>query len=393
MNPVTERRKSRLVNLVYFSAFIVLYFLFIKYAFGLIFPFLISFFIAMAIQSPIRKISKKTRISKKLLSIVFVILILLIVISLLTFVGYKLVDEFSDFGKMIVSKAENIPSMIKSLSNRLISAANHLPGAVSSAAKESIEDITNRILALTKENNEFIQVRENAAAEKSVSGTFDFSFLATPLGGLWSTAKHIPAVIVAILISIISCFFVASDYDNFTGIIKGMLSKENEEKLVKTKHIIVNVLGKYCKSYALIMFITCCEIALGLYILKLCKLYTGGYIIVIAICTALMDILPVFGTGTVMIPWAVISLFTHKIGLAIGLAILYVVIFIVRQVLEPRLVAKNVDMHPFITLASMYIGLQVFGFIGLIFLPITLVIIKTLNEEGIIHLWNVKDKE
>ena len=144
---------------------------------------------------------------------------------------------------------------------------------------------------------------------------------------------------------------------------------------------------------ALILFITFCEIFLGLSILKAAGLYTGGYIFVIAVCTALLDILPVFGTGTVLIPWAIFSLITHKIGLGIGLIVIYALITVIRQVVEPKLVSANVDMHPVITLMCMFVGVQVFGVLGIFILPITMVILKTLNDEGVIHIWRNKKKE
>ena len=103
--------------------------------------------------------------------------------------------------------------------------------------------------------------------------------------------------------------------------------------------------------------------------------------------------MPVFGTGTILIPWAIFSLFTHKLGLCIGLLIIYASITVIRQVLEPRLVSMNVNMHPVVTLMSMYIGIQAFGVMGIIVLPITVVIVKTLNDEGIIHLWGQENRE
>ena len=143
------------------------------------------------------------------------------------------------------------------------------------------------------------------------------------------------------------------------------------------------------KSYATIIFVTFCEITIGLNILKLIGVYDGGYIVAISICTALLDILPVFGTGTVLIPWAVISFFSGNIGLGIGLLVIYALITVIRQILEPRLVAMNVGLPPIVTLAGMYLGLQIFGVVGLFALPITFVMINVLNEEGIIHLWSI----
>ena len=146
-------------------------------------------------------------------------------------------------------------------------------------------------------------------------------------------------------------------------------------------------MGKWFKSYATIIFITFCEVAIGLNILKLIGVYDGGYLVAISIVTAVVDILPVLGTGTVMIPWAVINFFTGNVGLGIGLLILYAIITVIRQILEPRLVAMNVGIHPVLTLMGMYLGVQLFGVIGIFLLPITFVLLKALNDEGIVHLW------
>ena len=77
---------------------------------------------------------------------------------------------------------------------------------------------------------------------------------------------------------------------------------------------------------------------------------------------------------------------------AVGLIILYVIITVIRQIIEPHLVAMNVGIHPTLTLAGMYVGVQLFGIIGLFALPVTLVLLKTLNSEGIIRLWGREKK-
>ena len=426
MTEISNKRKSSLISICYFAILITLYVLFIKYAFWTVSPFIIALLIAVGLQKPINAIHKKTKIGKKALGLIFVILILILIFGLLTLAGYKLGTEFAEFGRHIMTKLDNTPELIRAAADKLIDFTERLPKSFHTTIVDAVTNLRDKLLSFTDEGQALIQERAaisgiaKTVTENSVSavggtdipadviaeastagsqanqgsfGNFDFSVLSAPIGGIISVAQQIPSIIVAVLISIIACFFITSDYDNFTGVIKGMLSEEHEAKLIRTKNIIFNVLGKWCKSYAAILFVTFCEIAAGLWILKACGAYKGSYIFIISLCTAMLDILPIFGTGTVMVPWAVISLFTHKIGLAIGLAIIYVIIFVVRQVLEPRLVSMNVGMHPVITLAAMYLGLQVFGFLGLIILPITLVIIKTLNEEGIVHIWTVRKKE
>lgn len=387
---IVEKRRKFLINLFYFSIFVTLYYLFVKFAFWVVAPFVISFLIAMLLQKPIGALSSKTRINKKILSVVFVFLIIVVLIGLLVLIGYLVGNEFYNFGKYLMGKLSSLPAVIESAESHIIGVASRLPGKLGVSLSDAVKGIADNLLGFVREEEaEAGAVTSSAAGSFSGFGlsSFDFSSLSTPLAGILSTAKRIPAVLTAILIGIISCFFMTSDYDGFISKIKGMMSESSIKKVSKTKHVVFDILGKWCKSYAALLFITFCEMTVGLHILKFTGLYNGGYIFVIAICTALLDILPVFGTGTVLIPWGIISLFTHKIGLGVGLLVIYGAITVIRQVLEPRIVSANVDIHPVITLMSMYIGIQIFGVFGILILPITVVVIKTLNDEGIIHLW------
>ena len=377
---ITQKRKKSLISIVYFAVLITAYYLLVKYALWILFPFAAAFLIAMILQKPIRRIAKKTPLNAKAVSVVLVLLILIVIAGVFALAGYAASIEFRSFFAFIREKLSNGTAVIESVRAWVEGTLVHLPKAVSDYLRQAIDGMTASVLNLAEKS-------EEAAQQAQSSGAVNFSVLTTPLGGIISTAKQIPAILTAILVGVISCFFMTADYKNLTGLLKHSMSEEHEATLVRAKHIIIDVLGKWCKSYALILFVTFCEISAGLWLLKLFGAYKGGYIFVIALCTALLDILPVFGTGTVMVPWAVISLFTHKIGLGIGLIIIYVVITVVRQIIEPKIVSTNVGMHPVITLMAMYLGIQLFGVLGIIILPITLVIIKTLNDEGVIHLW------
>ena len=377
---ITEKRKATLVNFVFYAFIIAAYYLFMKFAFWLVAPFIFAFLIGMLLQKPVRAISKKTKIKKGIVSAVAVLLIIAILLSVIVLVGYRIAVEFRGFGQYLMSLFNDLPGLLKSFEAWIINHIAFLPDSLEKTASNAISDFTDRLLLLLVE-------QENTFAGSGAASKFDFSVLATPLGGLLSTARQIPSIITATLISVIACFFITCDYDNVTNLIKKNVSEEHERAIVRTKRIFGDIIGKMCKSYVTIIFITFCEISIGLNILKLIGVYGGGYIIAISIVTALVDILPVLGTGTVMVPWALFSLFSGKIGLGIGLFVIYGVITVIRQILEPRLVAMNVGIHPILTLMGMYLGLQLFGVIGIFIVPITFVLIKALNEEGIIHLY------
>lgn len=380
---IIEKRKAHLINLIYFAFLAVAYYLFMKYAFWIVAPFIFAFLLAMALQRPIRAITGKTRLKKGLVGGVLVFLILAVLLTVIVLVGYRIGVEFKGFWNFIMGKVNDLPQLVAQGEAWLLERIRVLPDSIERSIRDAVTDFTGKLLTVGGE--------EEAALESSAAFSFgglDFGTISSSLGGLLSTAKRIPAIFTAVLVSIIACFFVTCDYDGFVGMIKNMLSDEHEAFVVRGKRILIDVLGKLVKSYATIIFITFCELSIGLNLLKLIGVYNGGYIVVISICTALLDILPVFGTGTVLVPWAAVSFVSGHIGLGIGLAVMYALITVIRQVLEPRLVAMNVGLHPVLTLAGMYLGLNIFGVIGIFIVPITFVLISALHKEGLIHLWS-----
>lgn len=384
---IVEKRRATLINFAYYALLAVLYYVFIKYAFDVVWPFVIAFAVSMLLQKPIRFLAKKSRAPKKFVSVVTVLFILCTVLGIVVFVGYKLVLEFKDFGQFVIQKLNDLPRTIASVRDWVLGIIAFLPDKIENTFEETINSFAADLIKSTSENGII-----GLGGGMQLPEGFSVSTLITPLGGLLSTAKRIPFILSGVLIGIIACFFITTDYDNVVGIFKRNVSEKYEKMFVETKRLFGDVIGKMIKSYATIIFITFCEVAVGLNLLSLFNIYKGGYIIVISIITALLDILPVFGTGTVLIPWAIYSLIMGDIPFAIGLVVLYILITVIRQVIEPHLVAMNVGIHPIFTLASMYIGIQLFGVIGIFVLPITIVLLKTLNSEGIIHLWGREKK-
>lgn len=107
-----------------------------------------------------------------------------------------------------------------------------------------------------------------------------------------------------------------------------------------------------------------------------------------ALLIAFADALPIVGSGTIMLPWAVVSAFNGNINLALALVILFIAITIVRQLLEPKVVSNQIGIHPIFTLIAMYTGYKVMGIIGMLIGPIIIIILKpifeTLIDKGIV---------
>jgi predicted PurR-regulated permease PerM len=99
-----------------------------------------------------------------------------------------------------------------------------------------------------------------------------------------------------------------------------------------------------------------------------------------------MDALPVIGTGTVMIPWIIYTVILGDVKLAFGLLILYIIIFVVRQAIEPKVVGDQIGLHPIIILMTLYVGVRLFGLVGMFILPLTITILKKLNDDRVINV-------
>ena len=130
----------------------------------------------------------------------------------------------------------------------------------------------------------------------------------------------------------------------------------------------------YLRSYSIIMLITFAEIFFGLSVLGI------EYSFLIAAVSAVIDILPVLGVGIILLPWAIFCLIGRNLFRGIGLIILYVIIVIVRQFIEPKIVGESLGVHPLLALSSFYIGYRLFGFAGIIIAPILLVLWRTIKE-------------
>ncbi len=386
-----EKRRKLLVNIGYYVVILGLFYLFMKYAFWLFFPFLSAFLIAAIIQKPVNFLSGKTRIKKGVISGIMIMLLLTVFLLLIVFVGAKAVAEIEGLVSWIGSKMDSLPDLIISVRDGLVSLARRLPDSVEISAINGINQLSAEILGSAD------LVTETSPDRTSLLGgflsKFDFSVLSKPVSGVWNTAKQIPTILVGFIISVISACFLASGYDEIVNFIKRQLSAEKRRMLSQTKAIFFSSITKLLKSYMTIICVTFVEMIIGLSVFKLIGIYNSEYMASIALVVAFVDIFPVLGTGTILIPWAAISFITGKMGLGIGLVVLYGVITVIRQIVEPKLVATNLGLPPIVTIMCMYIGLQVFGVIGIFMAPLLVTMIKVLNDQGVLHVWKTKESE
>ena len=387
-----EKRRRTIINIVYVGMILGLLYLVLKYAFWLFFPFILAFFVAAILQKPVNFLAHKTPLKKGLWSGILVLLIAAVLVVLVIFTGARIMSEAQGLVKWVGERMATLPELLETIRVKLLSVAARLPAGLAKSAADSINELFQSATGTATE-----AVAEETAGNPSILGgifsKINLSTLSKPVSGVWNTAKQIPSIAAATLISIIAGCFMTAGYDEIVNFIKRQLSEQKRYALSAAKGIFFSSILKILKSYLIIICITFAEMFLGLTLLKLIGVYTSGYVATVSIVVALIDIFPVLGTGTILIPWAIISFITGKIGMGIGLLVLYAVITVIRQIVEPKLVAANLGLPPIVTIMCMYIGLQLFGVLGIFIMPLLVTMIKLLNDRGILHVWKTEKNE
>lgn len=140
-------------------------------------------------------------------------------------------------------------------------------------------------------------------------------------------------------------------------------------------------LGGWLKAQGTLMLVTFMELSAGFLVLGV------DLALLLAALVSLVDALPVFGTGTVLLPWAAVELLAGNGSLALGLLALYLLVSAVRSLLEPKLVGDRVGLPPLAALLAMYVGFQSFGVAGMVLSPLAAILLKELHDCGVVRLW------
>lgn len=348
-----EQRKRFIINTSYFLILLGFMYVVIKYLLGLVAPFIIGFFVAFVLQRFIQFLSEKIKLPRKLAA-VFSVLLFYIVIGILLFW----------FGMSLYAGVKDLVERLPGIYTKDIE-------PVISQFFLYIESIMSRFDLTWVQLLEEFHVQVSQSIGKIVS---DISAMA--ISTITSTVSWVPRMFLGVVLAIISSVFFALDFDLITNFFTNLLPDNKRGLVGELKDFATGIGGKYIKAYSLLLLITFTEVAIGLSILRVDGALT------IAALTAVVDILPVLGTGLVLIPWALFHLINGNISLGLGLFFLYLVITVIRNVLEPKLVGQQIGLHPIVMLLCMYVGVRLFGVIGLFVLPITILVIKYLYEHG-----------
>lgn len=349
-----DRQKAFIIHVIYIIFILGLVYVGIKYLLPLLMPFVIGVVISVIFRKPINFVHKKTHISRLIVSLFILILFYGLLGYLLSLVGYKVFNFVTDLFYGLPDMYENVirPAVEKVILNLM----DHFPG-IESYLQDFVENINNTI----------------------------FSFLtnasSTVVGSITRFATQLPTLLIKLIFTIVSSFFFTIDYNRISRFIVIQFKGERRDMILQLKDNVFGSLGKFVRAYSLIISITFIELSTGFWVLGIPNPFLFGLLV------AIVDIMPILGTGAVLLPWSIISFVIGNTKIGVGMLLIYIIITAVRQTIEPKIVGQQIGLHPIITLILMYVGAQLMGVLGLMLLPIIATILVKMNNDGTIHLY------
>ena len=336
MNDQKIRRYADLVVLIIGS--VLLSYLFFKHIFIYLVPFLGGWFIAFALRPIAARISDALHIKPRILRLVLTVLMYTALVGALVGGVWLLSREVWELLGGIGEGESEIGEVLAGITDKG-RFFGRLFGELGDYVAEAIYRVATSLL----------------------------SSLGSLLTGLVS---RVPRVLFFLLVSVIASAYFAVSLEDVNGAVRRILPRRAVDMLVRLKDGFFGAFLRYLRAYLLLLVITFLEMMVGLFLLR------APYPLLMAIVIAALDLLPVIGVGSVLIPWGVWSLVMGRTGFGVGLLVLFAAHTVLRQIIEPRIVGKNLGVHPLLTLFFIYVGYSVFGIIGLLLVPLLTVLIK-----------------
>ncbi|TKD67903.1 sporulation integral membrane protein YtvI [Pseudalkalibacillus hwajinpoensis] len=351
----------RFLRFLLVIAIIILTLIASYYIWHLAFPFVIALFLAFLINPMVDLLERRGKIPRPLsvaLSILFLIGVLAAFIALL----------------------------VNEIVQGIVYIANVLPGNfqeivlfVEDLFVSHVMPLYNQLEDLFKDLNKDQQttVIDNIQSIGTTVTATVTNILQSLVEGIRSLIVSLPTILTVLVFSMLATFFISKDWYKFINWVKKKVSTDVQKSIGTVYVDLRRALFGFLKAQLTLISMTAVIVLVGLIILRV------DYAITIAIIIGFVDLLPYLGTGAIFVPWMIYSFLTGNYGLTIGLSILYGVVVIQRQVMEPKVLSSNIGLDPLATLIALFVGFQVLGFLGLIIGPVLLVVVKTLYHANV----------
>ena len=315
-------------------------------------PFIIGWFLALLANPPVRFFEEKMKIRRKAGSALVIIAVIAGICILIYALGNRLVGE-------IIGLLQVMPDMWHEMEMEFVSFSRKWSKVIDSLPKEVVEQV--RQMGDAMGNEVSVVVGKLSVPTADALGNF---------------AQNIPGAVIAVIMCLLSAYFFVAQKDYVSNVLRKILPASWKKKCILLKQTTIDVMVGYLKAQFKIEIWVYLIVAVGLMLLKV----RYGYFIAIAI--AFLDILPVFGTGTVLLPWMLFKLLTGEYMYALGLLIIWAVGQLVRQLIQPKMLGDSMGIEPIPTLVLLYVGYKLAGMVGMIGAVPLGILVLAMNEAG-----------
>ena len=357
--PSREKKTDFILNFLYAAIVIALCFIFIKYLLEPLLPFLVAFVIVASCRKLILKIQLHSR-SKRFASLLFTMSAIILLSAVVYGIFLGLSNELGHLSEYLSDEnltktAESIKESFSSFAERL--SLNGLFSGFSSWLSSAFDGFGKALSEIL-----------SRLLPSLISFTVKF-------------ISFFPAAVIFLCFMFISMFYISCDYEKICSFFLLQFSDSARETFDETKAIIASTAKELFKSYFLLTFITFFQLLCGFLIIGI------DYALICAAIISIVDLLPILGTGTVLVPWAAVSFILDDFPTSAGLIVLYVLITLFRRIAEPRIVGANTGLSPLLSLISIFLGIRLMGISGIIVFPILVITAISLNKKGFIRLY------
>ncbi|MBM7653131.1 sporulation integral membrane protein YtvI [Neobacillus cucumis] len=337
------------------------------------YPFLIGLIIAFLINPLVDFLERKAKMPRVLAVLIALIVIFAICAGFITLLVAEIVSGTAYIARVVPEHLDTLINYLEDyftaqiipLYNQLTSVFNKLDAGQQGTIIGNIQNVGTKI------------------------GTTVGTFIKNLFGNIPNILSWFPNAATVLIFSLLATFFISKDWHHLTRI-GGKILPGKAKTSGKTVFLdLKKALFGFIKAQLTLISITTVIILIGLLILRV------DYAITIALATGIVDIIPYLGTGAVFVPWIIYASISGDTGLAIGLGVLYIIVLVQRQIMEPKILSSSIGLDPLATLIALFVGFKLIGFLGLIVGPVTLVIFSALKRANVFQdVWLfIKGKE
>ena len=364
MNPVFIYRFIRFLSVI---GSIILGGIALFYLSKYTYPFIIAMIIAFLMNPLVTFLEKKAHLPRGFAVFVSLLLIFLVFAGLITLLVTEIISGTNYLAGVIPEHIETIVDYIETLiSTKIIPLYNQTTAMFNTLDNEQQDTIIKNIQNI---------------GESITTGVS--SFIQTFLKNIPAIIGWFPTTVTALLFTLLGTFFISKDYDRFGRMTGNVLPNKVFSGAKRLFRDLKRALFGFIRAQFTLVSLTTVTILIGFLILGV------KYSITIALICGLVDIIPYLGTGTIFIPWIIFEFISGNTSLGIGLSVLYIIVVVQRQLIEPKVLSSSIGLDPLATLIALFIGFKLIGFLGLIAGPVALVIFNTLQRAHVFKaIWS-----